>query len=436
VDRYDEGMFLGGKLKLSGLWMGCIALGLSSCADRFKVEEDPLNDYYANRPRYQDPVRSTSERPWTAPGSGLTTPPDVVAAQGGNPLDTPGHQGATPSPKAEVPATPVAQRPAIAASGPVNAHGGGAFKKFGNLEGAQIRESILGKNKIKQFSDFEPMVERMMDFKRWPKTLHTVKLNGGELIKTNFDMTDKFFCEDFSLADTKIPSFYNTNRSLRGRWEGPSGKQAIAEMQRVNRAHNQILRDYKAAKEQKDEARMAAIDKENGAYWKTFMSCLAYSESGVFWDRDDSKRWLSNWNDYGIYQLNPDQRAGGNLNDCAKNWNQEFPEEKIDEKKFRSDAAYRKTIVTTANQRFNTFCGLSKIQQNLAHQSARNEGCLNPFKKSYNHFGALMQNSDLNFLRCTSKLIPSPGATKTPLEAFESFRTAGKGAKESGASTH
>jgi hypothetical protein len=429
-------MFLGGKMRFSRLWLGFATLGLAACADRFKEEQDPLEDYYASRPRYQEPVRPMSERPWTAPGSSPTSTPEGVLGSGAVPTNPLDHQGATPGGSAELPATPSAQRPAIAASGPVNAHGGGSFKNFGSLEGAQIRENILGKNKIKQFVSFEPMVERMMDFKRWPKEVHTVKLKRGELTKTNFDMTDKFFCEDFTLAETKIPSFYGTNRSLRGRWEGPSGKLAIAEMQRVNRAHNQILRDYKAAKELGDESRMAAIDKENSAYWKTFMSCLAYSESGIFWEREDSKRWLSNWNDYGIYQLNPDQRAGGNLNDCAKNWNQEFPEEKIDEKKFRADSAYRKSIVTTPNQRFNTFCGLSKIHQNLAHQSAQNEGCLNPFKKSYNHFGALMQNSDLNFLRCTSKLIPSPGAPKSSLEAFEAFRTAGKGSKESGTSAH
>ncbi len=429
-------MFLGGKLRWTKLWLGCFALGLSSCADRFKEEKDPLEDYYASRPHYQEPQNVISGRPWTASGTTPTTTAEGVLGSGAVPANPLGHQGATPGGGMEVPATPSAQKPAIAGSGPVNAHGGGRFKNFGSLEGAQIRENILGKKKINQFTNFEPMVERMMNFKRWPKTIHTVKLSGGEFTKTNFNMTDKFFCEDFTLAETKIPSFYGTNRSLKGRWESPAGKQAIAEMQRVNKAHNQILRDYKAAKDLNDEARMAAIDKDNGAYWKTFMSCLAYSESGVFWEREDSKRWLSNWNDYGVYQLNPDQRAGGNLNDCAKNWNQEFPEEKVDEKKFRADSAYRKSIVTTSNQKFNTFCGLSKIQQNLAHQSARNEGCLNPFKKSYNHFGALMQNSDLNFLRCTSKLIPSPGAPKSSYEALESFRTAGKGAKESGTSAH
>lgn len=456
ADRYDEEMILGGKSSLSGLVLGLSALAMVSCANRFDKKKDPLAEYYASRPRYQEPTRPSERPSLTPPVPGAIEPPTPDApAHGGadqvveEPAPSTGHGGVTaPSPDVPVvgPVVPLPSappsvggvpRPPLGSSGPVSAHGGGNFRNFGNLEAAQIRENILGKSRIKQFADFEPMVDRMMDLNRGPKDVHTVSAQGASLTKINFDLSDKYFCEDFTLAETKIPSFYGTNRSLKGRWEGPQGKAALAEMQRVNRAHNQILRDYKAAREAKDEAKAKRMNEEHSAYWKTFMSCLAYSESGIFWERADSKRWLSNWNDYGIYQLNPAQKSGGNLNDCVKNWNQEFPQEKIDESRFRSSADYRKAVVTTASQHFNTFCGLSKIHQNLAHQSDKNEGCLNPFKKSYNHFGALMQNSDLNFLRCTSKLIPSPGAPKTTLEAFESFRSSGKTVRaESSASTH
>ncbi len=426
--------------------MGLIVLFASSCANRFQDKKDPLDDYYASRPRYQpDDARRFEPTPLPVPtqprfgevAEEVLPPTDFPSHEvlpeegpssehgGGETSSAPGASSAVPG----IPAPPVPSGPSGRLA-PVQASGGGAYKNFGSREAAQIREGIFGNARVKQFGAFESLTDHMMDLNRGSQTIHSVNLRTEEMITLKFEMGDKLFCEDFTLQDTRIPSFYSNNRSLRRRWEGPDGKKALAEMQRVNRSYNKILRDFKAARASGDTAKIEAVNAENKAFWKTFMSCLAYSESGVFWDRSDSSRWLSNWNDYGIYQLNPDQRAGGNLNDCARNWNQEFPQEKIDEKKFRTSAAYRKSMVTTQDQRFNTFCGLSKIHQNLAHQSARNEGCLNPFKKTYNHFGALMQNSDLNFLRCTSKLLPSAGAPRGPADALELFRKPGKATRD------
>lgn len=438
----------GGKIYTLLGWGGILALGLGACANRFpkSQEQDPLEEYYSSRPRYQP------EPEWTPTGPALT-PPSLtnpartsvrdqhtqgdqmpVLPEVPQPVFT--HNGAAATSGAPIslvqpPAPGQASR--VDHSTPVNVNGSGSFKSFGVREAAVIRSGVLGGSQSPQFKEFEPLVDRMMDLKRWPKDVHTVDPRTEALTKTSFDMTDKLFCEDFKLAETGIPSFYaRGNRTLRSRWEGPDGKQAVAEMQRVNKAHNQILRAYKAAREKKDTVQMTELNRENAAFWKTFMSCLSYSESGVFWNRPDPKKWRSNWNDYGIYQLNPDQRSGGNLNDCVRNWNQEYPNELIDEKRFRANAEYRRTMVTTVDQRFNTFCGLSKIHQNLSDQAKRSAGCLNPFKKSYNHFGALMQNSDLNFLRCTAKLIPSPGAQMTAEQALDALRAPGTGRRVEG----
>lgn len=443
-------MFLGRKPHFYGFGLGLIALLLASCANRFN-EKDPLAEYYSSRPRYQEggvshksnqvPARKP---PAAKPAVVEPTPGHSGGVVAEEPAANTGHGTNVDTGSGSSEVNPVATLPLLhtpatppAASGPFAASGGGRFKNFGAAEFAQIRKSILGANKNQQFEQFEPMVSQMMSFTRWPKDVHTVENRTESMTKMKFNMNDKFFCEDFTLAETKIPSFYKTNRSLRTRWEGRDGQGAIAEMKRVNQSRNQILRDYKAAVAAGDTARADQLSIDNESYWKIFSSCLAYSESGIFWKhQDNSKKWVSNWNDYGIYQLNPAQKSGGNLNDCVKNWNQEFPQQKIDEKKFRTDAAFRKAIVTTANQHFNTFCGLSKLHQNLAHQSNENEGCLNPFKKSYNHFGALMQNSDLNLLRCTSKLLPSANGTKTATEALESLRASGDGLRSEDSNVH
>jgi len=439
-------MFLGGKSYFCRFGMGLIALSLTSCANRFN-DNDPLEEYYSSRPRYQDAgpshkSNSISTRKRATPAQPAAAEPptghvDGVIAE--EPSTSTGHGGSAAVEPNPIAPLPVSTTPAVSAqsTGPFSPSGGGRFKNFSSAESALIRKNILGPNKNQQFEQFEPMVSQMMSLTRWPKDVHTVDGHTEEMTKMKFNMNDKFFCEDFTLAETKIPSFYRSNRTLRTRWEGRDGPAAIGEMKRVNQAHNQILRDYKAAVEAGDTARAEQLSIDNESYWKIFSSCLAYSESGIFWKhKDNSKKWVSNWNDYGIYQLNPAQKSGGNLNDCVKNWNQEFPQQKIDEKKFRSDAAFRKAIVTTANQHFNTFCGLSKLHQNLAHQATDNEGCLNPFKKSYNHFGALMQNSDLNLLRCTSKLLPSANGTKTATEALESLRATGEGVHSEASGTH
>jgi hypothetical protein len=444
-------MFLGGKPRSFELSMGLMALSLVACANRFPKNRDPVEDYYSSRPRYKEtPETSTSQRPGAAAApstvgnhgadtaSEMLDEGDVPAGQGSTHGAGGGSSGTGLLPTTKPDATVASDTTASQKKpgGAVAVSGGGRFKNFGKSEAAQIRDTIFGSSKIAQFGDFEPMIDRMMDHRRWPAEVYTVSKKTESLIKVPFNMNDKAFCEDFTLEDTGIRSFYKNNSTLRKRWEGEDGKAAIDEMKRVNRAYNQIQRDYKAAIAGKDNKRAEALNNENLAFWKTFMSCLAYSESGIFWDKPDSKKWLSNWNDYGIYQFNPAQKNGGNINDCVKNWNEEFPNDKIDETKFRANEAYRKAIVTTKSQHFNMFCGVSKIQQNLAHQASRNEGCLNPFKKSYNHFGALMQNSDFNFLRCTSKLIPSAGSATSQTQALMNLRSSGSSTAKEATKTH
>jgi len=283
------------------------------------------------------------------------------------------------------------------------AHGSGSFKGFKDSEVQKIQSHILSpKSENLAFVHFAEMVSAEMTTEDPPVLVNTY-VRGFKDVP--FDIFEKPFCESFSVRDLGIDTFFRGKASVKARWTGRNGEVRLREMARVNQHFNKIRAEALQARMGKSRAAVQAAKQKADTFWQLFMSCLAYGESGVFWNKKNTQAWRSRENDYGIFQFNPDQSGGGgNVVPCVVNWNRTH-KPTIDYKQFRSSIAYRKSIITKLDQRFNTFCGANKINQNLAAQTSKGDACLNPFKKSYNHYGALMVNSDHNFLRCSSRMI-------------------------------
>ncbi len=164
-------------------------------------------------------------------------------------------------------------------------------------------------------------------------------------------------------------------------------------------------------------------------FWERFFSCLAYSESlstvgkqnslhpGVLFYNDSLQKKKVSQTNIGIYQFSPSYR--GNIYPCIRQWNQDGRGCKITN---LSDAK-AKEILSSPQQSFNIFCGVTKILQmfhiqvnttNPAYRdrprniASRKKQCVHPFwhkSKAYNHFGPLQNSTGKNldkFLSCLS----------------------------------
>ena len=173
--------------------------------------------------------------------------------------------------------------------------------------------------------------------------------------------------------------------------------------------------------------------------WSKFMGCLAYTESltsadvsssykvseeyspkgfekpkGVKFYEDPYQDATSRLN-IGLYQFTPN--SSGNIYPCVLQWNDFFPENKIDT---RADQNELIRVFGSSFQSMNAFCGINKVVQTFAIQvntdeqkrthpgnrdgqslKASSNRCVTPWfyaSYAYNHFGPL-QNSTGNNLK-------------------------------------
>ncbi len=279
------------------------------------------------------------------------------------------------------------------------------FGQFSSLESTRIAGYVFSKSENSKFTGVDSAISSMLSMQGGPINLHSVDLKKQTAVNKPFDLAQTPFCEDFSFESLGFADKVNSRSSLKNRWNQERKAGALSEMSRVNKQFNKIQRAFRAAKESGDQAAIAKAEQANLNAWKVVSSCVAYGESNVHWRTQDPARWKTDGN-YGAFQFNPNQPNGGNLNDCVHNWNDFSEGKKIDAKKFMQSSGLRFSHVTSKSQDFNSFCGVSKIAQNLAQQQWKGEACLNPFKATYNHFATLTYDADNNFLRCTSKHLP------------------------------
>ncbi|MEO5668035.1 MAG: hypothetical protein ABIR96_08250 [Bdellovibrionota bacterium] len=186
-------------------------------------------------------------------------------------------------------------------------------------------------------------------------------------------------------------------------------------------------------------------------FWTAFMGCTGYQEVGTAWamgknkkvvplpagtnikeismkrlvlsqDPEDPSSWKSTYgfgddgfNQLAAFQKNPGYASGfdpngGNLYPCVKKWNADFPDLAVPEQTHKRtngspvsgyDLKALRKLLVAKQQKFNRYCGTSKLFSNFAAQAAASlhdggpsgPACVSPFNKFYNHFGSNMCTS-------------------------------------------
>ena len=341
--------------------------------------------------------------PAQAPEPSTETPPEGVPENAPEPKPSPEEPAV---PEVESSETPDHERKPAEIEAPAQVTQRVPFGRFDETESMRMRDYVLSKHEKSMFRGIDPAIDQMLSFDKAPLDLHSIDLvsTGSKKhtsIQKSFDITSTPFCEDFTFDSLGFTDSINSNSARKSRWTDERKSNAVKEMSRINAQFNKVQKAFNAANKEGDIGAMTMAAMANKNQWKVFSSCLAYSESNEHW-RKSVPSWRSGSN-YGLYQFNPNQKNGGNLNDCVKNWNEHAGQEQVDISEFMKNSALRKSLVIDNSQKFNAFCGVSKLTQTLAQQKWAGEACVNPFKKTYNHFGALTYDVDVNFLRCTSK---------------------------------